>query len=85
MTKVDFENEGWTEIFPGRYKKLEYILHYGPWSSNEDIRLVIRKGSWYPEEAVFLGKCNSVEELRTIQKLVMPEHHNIYGEETRYS
>ncbi len=70
LTKEQIEAESWEfkdsfnyedelrEIF----KKAEFIMEYN-YKNNE---LIIRKGSWYPEETKYQGICPSINEFRYI-------------------
>lgn len=74
LTKEQIEAESWEfkdsfnyedelrEIF----KKAEFIMEYN-YKNNE---LLIRKGSWYPEETKYQGFCSSINEFKTICKFL---------------
>jgi hypothetical protein len=64
LTKEQIEAEGWISKMENFYEKegwkMEVYSNY----------IEIRKGSWYPDNTYFKGKCPSINEFRYICKLL---------------
>lgn len=85
VTKEDFENEGWRHVQDGQLyyyeKDFNTVKVFLEQFSDKTIHIGTKNQSNYMV-TYYMGKCPSVKELRMLQSLIFPEHHNIHGEET---
>jgi hypothetical protein len=70
LIKEDIEDEGWeiinSEIFTyGYFLKGECKLEL-----QEDNKICIRKGLWYPENTIYKGECKDINTFKKIIKLL---------------
>ena len=66
LTKEQIEAEGWEEHSSDFFKKDLLMLQI----DLEEYNILIRKGSWYPEETLFKGNCKDINTFRKIIKLL---------------
>lgn len=67
LIKEQIENEGWKESdkIKNFFRKGNYKLEI-----YDNYRIIIRKDGWYEENTIYKGKCLSINEFRTICKLL---------------
>lgn len=83
LTKEQIEGEGWKikatfliadyaptgrDTYQYMFIKGDFQLIYG--NPDDQTSLIVRKGEWYPDNTVFKGTCPSINEFRTICKLL---------------
>ena len=66
LTKEQIEAEGWEEHSSNFFKKDLLMLQI----DLEEYNILIRKGSWFPEETLFKGNCKDINTFRKIIKLL---------------
>jgi len=66
LTKEQIEAEGWVEIHAGFFKKGDFLMS----NITNFNGIIIRKGSWYPEETKYSGECKDINTFRYICKLL---------------
>lgn len=66
LTKEQIEAEGWEEHSSNFFKKDLIMLQI----DLEEYNILIRKGSWFPEETLFKGNCKDINTFRKIIKLL---------------